>query len=154
MIIEKNRKLIVNIYRYSKFILLGLVISALPILGYLGLYEIQDSSTLMTIGSILMAAGGLLLALFGLISIIFNKAVFTHEGLEYRTLLKKINVKYSDIINVESYTVTRKKRGSIFPSVQYLYVIVCKDGKHELDSFEFLGIGKTIDQLGDKIKCM
>lgn len=153
MVIEKKKKLVVNVYRYSKFIVLGIVIAALPILGYLGLYEVQDSSALMRVGLVLMIICGLLLVLFGFVSIIFNKAIFTHEHLEYRTLLKKINVKYSDIINIEAYTRTRRKRGAMIPSVQYLYIIECKDGKHELDSFEFLGIGKIIDQLGDEIKC-
>ncbi|MDF9825704.1 hypothetical protein M2475_002115 [Breznakia sp. PF5-3] len=149
-----KKKLHINLYRYSKYIVIGGALAAYPLYviilrllnqsKYQSLFPMTDTSNYLFIGLCAIAITGIVSCIYGIVSLVINKAVFYSEHLEYKTLFKKYYISYKDMERIQE---TRQTKMNIIPSTKTIYKIICKNGSYELNSYEFIGIGKQLDKI-------
>ncbi|MDL2274041.1 hypothetical protein LJC34_05825 [Oscillospiraceae bacterium OttesenSCG-928-G22] len=144
------RRLTVNMFRYGKFVLAGLVLAAYP--GYVlwdRLFSPDSADVAFSpalAGMAAIFAVGALLFLFGLLSLLVNRAEFGPDSIRYRTLLKRYTIPYSEILHVTERRQT-VQTASPLPSAKVYYRVVIKSKNYDMSSLEFWGLGKEINKL-------
>ena len=144
-----NKKLIANIYRYGKMLVIALAVGGLCYLAHTGGYAAVDSESETWMNLIVwavIAASGLT-ALYALVSIFVNRAVFGETSLKYNTLFKRYSIDYADIMNIDGTKTTTRREGSFLRTVKYIYKVTTKTGTVTLNSHEFTGLAKAMTEL-------
>lgn len=151
------KRLTVNIYRYGKYLAIGLVLAAYP--GYV-LYqhwffpshtrpESPATFNWSIAGMAVIFIVGFLLALFGLLSLLVNKAIFSPNEIRYRTLFKNYTIPCCDILHVSTqrHTVQKTTLPALLNTTKSNYRLITKSRNYSLSSFEFWGLDKEIQKI-------
>lgn len=157
------KKLTVNIYRYVKYLAIGLVLAGYP--GYV-LYQyffvpdyIRDGSVLAASGWLIVGVAvifvvGSLFVLYGVLSLIVNRAEFDEDEIRYRTLFKNYVISCREILHVTERRQTVQKTGvsGLFSTTKSEYRLVTKTRNYDMNSFEFWGLDKEIQKVKEMVK--